>query len=186
MRRRGRPRDGDFTDAAPASGTRRAGRERAATGRDRAVVRRARGGGRTDLRRPRGAIPAACGSSSRRTATGGAVRMTLKSCLKAAARGAAQLAIAPLLPAFVCRRAVLGRDRALEGSIQWLSLIPGLSGQYIRRAFLTHALDGCHETAVVECGTTMSRAGTRLDAYAYVGPGCRLGLVHIERDVLIA
>jgi len=112
--------------------------------------------------------------------------MNLKACLKAAARGAAQLAIAPLLPSLACRKAILGADRALEGSIQWLSLIPGLTGQYIRRAFLAHALDGCHETAVVACGATISRAGTRLDAHAYVGPGCRLGLVHIERDVLIA
>jgi virginiamycin A acetyltransferase len=112
--------------------------------------------------------------------------MSVKAFLKSAARGAAHVAILPLLPGFACRAAVLGRDRALEGSIQWLSLIPGLTGQYLRRAFLSHALARCHETAVVECGTTMSRAGARIDEYAYIGPGCRLGLVHIERDVLIA
>ena len=112
--------------------------------------------------------------------------MNVKTFLKAAARGAAALATAPLVPSFTCRAAVFGRDRALEGSMQWLSLIPGLPGQYIRRAFLSRVLDGCHETAVVECGTTLSRAGTRLDEHAYVGPACRLGLVHIERNVLIA
>jgi virginiamycin A acetyltransferase len=112
--------------------------------------------------------------------------MNLKALLKAAARGAADLATAPLVPSFKCRAAMFGRDRALEGSIQWLSLIPGMSGQYLRRAFLSRVLDGCHDTAVVECGTTLSRAGSRLDAHVYVGPGCRLGLVHIERDVLIA
>ena len=111
--------------------------------------------------------------------------MRVKAFLKAAARGAAFLATAPLVPSFTCRAALLGRDRALEGSIQWLSLIPGLPGQYLRRAFLTRALDGCHETAVVECGTTLSRAGTRLDENSYVGPGCRLGLVHIERNALL-
>ncbi|HJZ74812.1 MAG TPA: acyltransferase [Vicinamibacterales bacterium] len=112
--------------------------------------------------------------------------MSVKRLMKAAARAAAYLATAPLVPSFTCRAAMFGRDRALEASIQWLSLIPGLSGQYIRRAFLSRALNGCHETAVVECGTTLSRAGSRLDENAYVGPGCRLGLVHIERDVLIA
>ena len=106
--------------------------------------------------------------------------MTVKALLKAAARGAASLAVAPLRPSFACRSAILGRDRALQGSIQWLSLIPGLSGQYIRGAFLSYALAGCDKTAVVECGTTISRAGTRLDAHVYVGPGCRLGLVHVE------
>jgi virginiamycin A acetyltransferase len=112
--------------------------------------------------------------------------MSVRACLKAVARGAAALAVAPVLPSFLCRAAILGRDRALEGSIQWLSLIPGLSGQYLRRAFLGRALERCHHTAVIECGTTVSRAGSRFDEHAYVGPGCRLGLVHIERDVLIA
>jgi virginiamycin A acetyltransferase len=114
------------------------------------------------------------------------MRMSVRALLKAAARAAAQLAVAPLRPSFACRAALLGRDRALDGSMQWLSLIPGLSGQYIRTAFLGYALARCDQTAVVECGTTISRAGTRLDAHVYVGPGCRLGLVHVERDVLIA
>src|SRR5262249_56228677 len=69
---------------------------------------------------------------------------------------------------------------------QWLSMVPGLTGQYIRRAFLSRALAACSDTAVVEWGTTLARAGARLDAHAYVGPACRLGLVHIERDALIA
>jgi acetyltransferase-like isoleucine patch superfamily enzyme len=105
---------------------------------------------------------------------------------KALVRMAAQVVVSPVVASFFCRAALFGRDRALESSIQWLSMIPGVTGQYIRRAFLSHALAGCHDTALVEFGTTMSRAGARLDAYSYVGPGCRLGLVHIERDVLIA
>jgi len=70
--------------------------------------------------------------------------------------------------------------------MQWLSLIPGLTGQYVRRAFLSRAIAGCHHSVVVEHGTTLSRAGARLDENVYIGPGCRLGLVHIERDVLLA
>jgi len=112
--------------------------------------------------------------------------MSVKTCLKAAVRGAALVAVSPVLATFSIRAALLGRDRALEGSIQWLSMVPGLLGQYIRRAFLSHAIAGCADTAVVEWGTTVSRAGSRFDAHAYVGPGCRLGLVHIEHDVLIA
>jgi acetyltransferase-like isoleucine patch superfamily enzyme len=69
---------------------------------------------------------------------------------------------------------------------QWLALVPGLPGQYLRRAFLQHAIAHCHHTVVVEWGTTVSRAGTRLDESVYIGPSCHLGLVHIERDALIA
>jgi len=112
--------------------------------------------------------------------------MSARAMLKAAARCAALVAVAPMLTTFAIRAALLGRDRALDGSIQWLALLPGVSGQYLRRAFLSRALDACHETVVVEWGTTIARAGSRFDAHAYIGPACRLGLVHIERDVLIA
>jgi acetyltransferase-like isoleucine patch superfamily enzyme len=106
--------------------------------------------------------------------------------LKVLARGAAAVAVLSLLPSFAARAALLGRDRALESSMQWLSLIPGLIGQYVRRAFLRHAIAVCHATVVVEYGTTLSRAGARLDENVYIGPGCHIGLVHIERDVLVA
>ena len=112
--------------------------------------------------------------------------MSLKESLKAAARGAAHLTVLPLWPSFAVRAALLGRDRALESSMQWLSLIPGLIGQYVRRAFLSHAIAACHRSVVIECGVTLSRAGARLDENVYIGPGCRLGLVHLEREVLLA
>jgi acetyltransferase-like isoleucine patch superfamily enzyme len=38
----------------------------------------------------------------------------------------------------------------------------------------------------VHFGTTFSQAGARLDTNVYVGPNCHLGLVHLERDVLLA
>ena len=41
-------------------------------------------------------------------------------------------------------------------------------------------------TATIEFGTVFSKAGARIDKRAYVGPGCHLGLVHIERDALLA
>ena len=112
--------------------------------------------------------------------------MTAREARKAAARGAAQIAVAPMLLSFAVRSALCGRDRALHASTQLLALIPGIAGQYVRRAYLSRTIAACHETVVVEFGTTISRAGTRLDANVYIGPGCHLGLVHVERDVMIA
>ena len=112
--------------------------------------------------------------------------MTVREMSKAAAAAAAAIAVAPLLLSFAVRAALLGRDRALLSSTQLLALVPGIVGQYLRRAYLRRTIAACHETVVVEFGTTISRAGTRLDANAYIGPGCHLGLVHVERDVLIA
>ena len=110
----------------------------------------------------------------------------MREALKASARTAAALAVTPWLASFWIRAAILGRNRALEGSTQALAILPGLPGQYLRRAFLRRVLAGCHETAVVEFGTIFSDARSRIDAHAYVGPRCHLGLVHVERDVLIA
>ena len=106
--------------------------------------------------------------------------------IKAAARFAAHAAAAPFVLSYEVRACVVGKDRSLESSTQLLSLVPGLTGQYVRRAFLSRTIARCHHTAVIEFGTTFSRAGARLDEHVYIGPGCRLGLVHVEANVLMA
>jgi virginiamycin A acetyltransferase len=111
----------------------------------------------------------------------------MKEALKTLARAAAAIAIVPQLASFGLRSLFLGRDGALEASMQLLSLIPGLSGQYLRRAFLTRALTGgCAKSVVIEFGCLFSQAASRLDENVYIGPRCSLGLVHLERDVLLA
>ena len=105
---------------------------------------------------------------------------------KALARGIATVAVLPALASFAIRKSVLGADRALEGSTQALALVPGLIGDYMRRAFLMHTIAYCDASATIQFGTIFSQAGARLDANVYVGPRCHLGLVHLERDVLLA
>lgn len=110
----------------------------------------------------------------------------MKSFLKSTARFLAAIIMLPAMLSYRLRAMVLGRDLALEGSSQWMSLLPGLSGSYLRNAFLRSVLEECHPTARVEFGTILSKAGARLGPHCYVGPGCHLGLVHVEQDVLIA
>jgi acetyltransferase-like isoleucine patch superfamily enzyme len=113
--------------------------------------------------------------------------VNVRQALKVAANAIATLLVLPFLASYAVRAAVMGRDRALEGSTQALSLIPGLAGQYLRRAFLARTLaGGCAFSATIEFGTIFSQAGARIDENVYVGPRCHLGLVHLERDVLIA
>jgi acetyltransferase-like isoleucine patch superfamily enzyme len=110
----------------------------------------------------------------------------MRDALKRAAFVAATVAALPWLLSFAVRARILGRDRALEGSTQFLALVPGLAGQYLRRAFLSRALESFHPSATIEFGTLFSSAGARIDQNVYVGPRCHLGLVHLERDVLVA
>jgi len=110
----------------------------------------------------------------------------MREAAKAVARVVATVVVAPALISFFVRRAILGANRALEGSTQTLSLIPGLVGAYLRRAFLERVLASCDRSVTVEFGTIFSQTGARLDANVYIGPRCHLGLVHLERDVLLA
>jgi virginiamycin A acetyltransferase len=106
--------------------------------------------------------------------------------LKSAARAVATVLAMPAILGFLASSRVLGRDRALQNASQGLALVPGLVGQYVRRAFLTHALDHCHSTVTVEFGTLFSKAGARLEENVYIGPMCHIGLAHIGRDTLLA
>ena len=109
----------------------------------------------------------------------------MREALKVVARAAALVAVLPALASYVIRAGLMGRDRALQGSTQMLALIPGLRGEYLRRAFLARTLAGCHATAAISFGTIFSRTEARIDERVYIGPGCNLGFVHIERDALL-
>jgi acetyltransferase-like isoleucine patch superfamily enzyme len=108
-----------------------------------------------------------------------------KELAKAAARLAALVAVSPVLLGYVLNSLLVGRDRALEGASQLLSMLPGVTGQYLRRAFLGRVLAGFHPTATVEFGALLSKTGAVLGENVYVGPRCLLGLVRLERDVLL-
>lgn len=104
---------------------------------------------------------------------------------KASIRGAMALAVTPAVWSFRVRARCIGSDRALLGSTQALGLVPGLLGQYLRRAFLSRVLAHCAPSVLVEWGTLFSAVGTRLDEHVYIGPNCHIGLAHLAHDVLV-
>lgn len=106
--------------------------------------------------------------------------------MKALARVLATLLVQPLVWSLAARARVIGRDRAFQATSEALSLVPGLPGQYLRRAFLASTSAGCGAEAVVAFGAVFSSPLVKLDANAYVGPHCDIGWAHIERDVLVA
>lgn len=110
----------------------------------------------------------------------------LREAIKAAAHGAAWIAVTPSVLSWWLRSKIMGRDRALEGSTQAWALVPGILGQYLRRAFLSRTLQFCARTATIEFGTLFSSASASIGDRAYVGPRCHLGWAVIERDALLA
>lgn len=110
----------------------------------------------------------------------------MKELVKQVIHGVAIVCVSPMLLIYALGSCVLGKNRALEGASQTLALLPGITGMMLRRAFLSCVLARCHRTSEVCFGTLFSQTGAIIDEHVYVGPRCHLGLVHLERDALIA
>ena len=110
----------------------------------------------------------------------------MKQLLKDLAHGVAVACMIPALVSFHVRAFFYGRDRALQGSTQALGVLPGLLGQYLRRAFLCQVLAECHRSCCIEFGVLFSRAGARIRENVYIGPRSHIGLADIGKDVMLA
>ena len=106
--------------------------------------------------------------------------------VKLAAHCVAWVAVSPSVWSWQLRSRILGPDRAMEGSSQFWALVPGLVGQYLRRAFLCRTLKSCARSATIEFGTLLSSASATIGKRAYIGPRCHLGWAIIGPDALIA
>lgn len=110
----------------------------------------------------------------------------MREALKAIAHALCWIAVTPSVLSWRLRSLSLGPDRALEGSTQAWAIVPGLIGQYLRRAFLCRTLRSCARTATIEFGTLFSSASASIGERAYIGPRCHLGWAVIGDDVLLA
>jgi acetyltransferase-like isoleucine patch superfamily enzyme len=109
----------------------------------------------------------------------------MKSLLKQMIKGWSLLVV---IPAFLCYRVgvvLLGSTKAFSGWSQTFSLLPGLTGNYLRRAFYWWVLPACGDGACICFGTIFSHATARIGRNVYVGPFCSLGDVTLEEDVLL-
>jgi acetyltransferase-like isoleucine patch superfamily enzyme len=110
----------------------------------------------------------------------------MREAIKALVHGVCWIVVTPSVISWQLRSLVLGPDRAIEGSTQAWALVPGLIGQYLRRAFLCRTLKSCARTATIEFGTLFSSAAASIGERAYIGPRCHLGWAAIGDDALLA
>ncbi len=99
------------------------------------------------------------------------------------------LALAAVLPAaLLCRLGMRlgGPARSFQGWSQAFSLVPGLTGVYLRRAFYKLVLPRCDADCCLSFGTIFSHPTARVGRNVYVGLYCCLGDVTLEDDVLLA
>jgi virginiamycin A acetyltransferase len=93
---------------------------------------------------------------------------------------------APFAAGYWAHAVLFGRDTALENWSELLGLLPGVTGNHIRRAFLGLTVDHCHPSASIGHGTLFSKAGVRIEEAVYVGPRCQIALAHLCRDAMLS
>jgi virginiamycin A acetyltransferase len=92
----------------------------------------------------------------------------------------------PAICLFQLQTAICGAGRVFGSWSQLFSLIPGLTGVYLRHAFFRRTMKGCGPDACISFGTLFSHPGVSLGRSVYIGNYCSIGDVTIEDDVLIA
>jgi acetyltransferase-like isoleucine patch superfamily enzyme len=109
----------------------------------------------------------------------------MKSLLKRIANGLALLLVLPCYLLYFLGSCALGQDKAFPGWSQAFSLLPGLAGMYLRRAFYRLVLRQCAGDSCLGFGTVFSHPTASVGRRVYVGLFCCLGSITLEDDVLI-
>jgi acetyltransferase-like isoleucine patch superfamily enzyme len=110
----------------------------------------------------------------------------MKRSLKRLAAAIATVMIFPVYLAYLLGGLVIGPEEAFEGTGQALSLLPGRTGAYLRRAFFRLTLADCAPDVLVCFGALVTQRDTRLGRGVRVGEFCCLGHVDLGDDVLLA
>jgi acetyltransferase-like isoleucine patch superfamily enzyme len=109
----------------------------------------------------------------------------MKRLLKALANGLAVVLVLPAFAAYRLAGMLFGPETAFPGWSQAFSLLPGLVGVYLRRAFYRLVLPRCDADACLSFGMVFSHPTARVGKSVYVGLYCCLGAVTLEDDVLL-
>ncbi|HLN27753.1 MAG TPA: acyltransferase [Gemmataceae bacterium] len=109
----------------------------------------------------------------------------MKALLKTVANVVCKLLVLPAFALYTLGKSALGAEKAFPGWSQAFSLLPGLSGVYLRRAFYQMVLPQCGADACLTFGTIFSHPTAKVGRNVYVGAYCCLGDVTLEDDVLL-
>ncbi len=97
----------------------------------------------------------------------------------------ALLSVLPAYLLYVAACLLLGSQKAFPGWSQAFSLIPGITGAYMRRAFYRLVFRCRADGSWISFGTVFSHPTAQLGRNVYVGVSCCLGDVTLANDVLL-
>lgn len=97
----------------------------------------------------------------------------------------AGLIVSPLLIAWRIAAWRNGGALFFASCSQLLSLCPGRTGSYLRRAFYRRTIIECADDAHIEFGTVLAHRDVSIAPGVYIGTFCSLGKVAIGENVMI-
>lgn len=95
------------------------------------------------------------------------------------------LLVSPIIILAYVTRLISGADQATTTCSQLMSLIPGQSGNYLRKACYRFVINHCSESSLVSFGTLFSHQDTDINAGVYIGPQSNIGKCSIEENCLL-
>lgn len=110
---------------------------------------------------------------------------SLKPWMKRAIETLLRCLLAPMGAVYLIGAVTFGHERIFAGCSQAFSLLPGLIGESVRRAFYWWVLPQVGEDVCIGFGAVFSHSTARLGGKVYVGCYCVLGAVTLEDDVLL-
>lgn len=93
-----------------------------------------------------------------------------------------------IFPLFLCFRLlslVVDKNALFASYSQFLSLIPGKTGSYLRNSFYHLVMTDCDQGVVFSFGSIFSQLDTEIGQGAYIGPQCNIGTCKIGENCLL-
>ena len=93
-----------------------------------------------------------------------------------------------VLPLFLLTRILeifIKTDQPFQMSSHFLSLFPGMVGNYFRKEFYRMTLKRCGPNVCIEFGTIINQSTVEIGRNVYIGTRCSIGECVIEDDVLL-
>ena len=104
----------------------------------------------------------------------------IKDLLKTLVNTCCFLIVLPLYIAYYPLAAFSSKDSVFWSVSQFLSLFPGLLGNYLRKSFYRVSMTRCDGDCAILFGTVFSQADTEIGKGVYIGPNCNIGKCRIE------
>jgi acetyltransferase-like isoleucine patch superfamily enzyme len=114
--------------------------------------------------------------------------MNPRSLAKALVLATTRATVAPLVALWRLETALLPESRRVttfQAYSQALSAIPGLTGQFLRRAFYGAVVTECHPESCVNWGTVFSNPDVVIAKGVYIGARCMIGRAVLGEHVTI-